>query len=289
MPGYLKAFVATLFWGCSFIAMRQVLEHATPQAVVWMRNLIGAGFLFVVLGVRRMPVLPLQRDRRTVLALGLIFGVHLWVQALALGTTTTMRAGWIIAFVPVVVAVGAWLFQGQRLRAIGWAGIGVASVGVLLLTATRPPDLAHAATGDLLMLASTFTWAGYTLLGMGAVRRNGPLCVTAWALLVSTVPNLVMSLDRPMWTAPPDAGALGALLFLGLGASGLALWLFAGAVEALGAERASAFQYVQPLVTMVAARAVLHEPLSPDLLLAGPVVLAGVWWVQRGKRPVDAG
>lgn len=283
-PGHLMALGATVLWGFAFIAMRQALDHLAPHALVWMRNLIGAGFLFVLLATQRMPVVPHREDRWTILAMGLIFGIHLWLQALALETTSTMRAGWIIAFIPAVVAVGAWAFKGRHLRAGGWAGIGLASIGVLVLTAMRPSHLVHAATGDLLMLASTFTWAAYNLLGMAALQRNGPLRVTAWALLASTAPNLLMSIGTPVWTAAPDAGALGALLFLGIGASGMALWLFAAAVAALGPERAAAFQYLQPFVTMIAAWGVLHERLTPAILLAGPMVLGGVWLVQRSAR-----
>lgn len=275
---------ATLLWGCSFIAMRQALDHATPHGLVWMRNLIGAAFLFALLALRRMPVVPHPGDRRTILLMGVIFGVHLWLQAHALGTTSTMRAGWIIAFIPAVVAVGAWRFKGRHLGPMGWTGIAVASGGVLLLTAMRPAHLVNGGAGDLLMLASTFTWAAYTLLGMAPLQRNGPLRVTAWTLLASAAPNLLLAAGRPAWHTAPDGGAWGAVLFLGIGASGMALWLFAGAVASLGPERASAFQYLQPFVTMLAAWALLHESLTAGLLLAGPLVLAGVWLVQRGGK-----
>jgi drug/metabolite transporter (DMT)-like permease len=284
MQGHLKAFIATLFWGCSFIAMRHALDHATPHAVVWMRNLVGAAFLYGLLRWRGDALLPARADRWRVLVLGLIFGMHLWIQAVALGTTTTMRAGWIIAFVPVVVAVGGWLFQGRGLKALGWLGIGIASTGVMVLTAVRPTELSAAAPGDLLMLASTVTWAAYTLLGRSPAQRSGALRTTAGALMVSAVLNLATGLGGPVWTAPPDAVAWTALLFLGLGASGLALWLFTDAAAELGAERASAFQYGQPFITMLAAWAMLREPLSNDLLVAGPLVLAGVWLVQRNGR-----
>jgi drug/metabolite transporter (DMT)-like permease len=154
----------------------------------------------------------------------------------------------------------------------------------MVLTAMRPADLVHAGAGDLLMLVSTITWAAYTLLGMGPLQRNGPLLVTAWVLLVSIVPNLVLGIDGVVWTTPPDAGAVGALLFLGIAGSGMALWLFAGAINSLGPERASAFQYLQPFVTMAAAWAVLGELATTALLVAGPLVLVGVWFVQRSGK-----
>lgn len=277
--------LATLFWGCSFIAIRYALVSASPFSVVWMRNAMAAVLLFAILRLRGEALLPERTDRGRVVLLGLIFGAHLLVQVLAIERTSTMRAGWIIAFIPAVVAVGAWLFQKQRLRLIGWVGIVAASAGVLVLTATRPAQLADAGTGDLLMFATTFSWGAYTLLSAGPARRNGGLRVSASVLLISVIPNLIMAFGDGMWKSPPQAHAIAALLFLGLGASGIAMWVYTDAVAELGPERSAAFQYVQPLVTMVAAFTLLGESVAPEQLIGGPIILAGVWLVQRGKRP----
>lgn len=283
---YAKAGLATLLWGCSFIAVRYALSAATPFGVVWMRNTLAALFLFTVLRLRGSTLLPESRDTARVVLLGLILGVHLLVQTWAVSLTTTMRAGWIIAFIPAVVAVGAWLFQRQRLRVIGWLGILVASAGVFVLTATRPAQLASAGLGDLLMLGTTFTWAAYTLLSVAPARSSGGLRVSASALLVSVIPNGLASLWEGTWHAPPHAPAIMALLFLGLGASGIAMWTYTDVIAELGPERSAAFQYVQPLVTMVAASLLLDEAIAVEQLIGGPIVLAGVWLVQRGKKGV---
>ena len=277
--------LATLFWGCSFIAIRYALMSASPFSVVWMRNAMAAALLFGILRLRGEALLPERADRGRVVLLGLIFGAHLLVQVWAIERTSTMRAGWIIAFIPAVVAVGAWLFQKQRLRLIGWVGIVAASAGVLVLTATRPAQLADAGTGDLLMFATTFSWGAYTLLSTAPARRSGGLRVSASVLLISVVPNLIMALGDGMWKSPPQAPAIAALLFLGLGASGIAMWVYTEAVAELGPERSAAFQYVQPLVTMAAAFTLLGEAVEPAQLIGGPIILAGVWLVQRGKRP----
>lgn len=281
---YAKAMLATLFWGCSFIAIRYALDGATPFGTVWMRNALAAVFLFALLKVRGIPLLPERADRGRVLFLGLLFGVHLLLQALAIERTSTIRAGWIIAFIPAVVAIGAWLFQRQRLLLIGWLGIVIASAGVLALTATRPAQFVNAGTGDLLMFITTFSWAAYTLLSVEPARRSGGLRITASVLLVSVVPNLIMALVVGSWHSAPTISVITAMLFLGLGASGLAMWVYTEAIAELGPERSAAFQYLQPLVTMVAAFALLHEPITTDQLIGGPIVLAGVWLVQRGKR-----
>lgn len=281
---YAKAATATLFWGGSFIAVRFALEAATPFGVVWMRNALAAVLLFIILRSRGQSVLPERGDRGMVVFLGLLFGAHLLVQTWAVARTSTMHAGWIIAFIPAVVAVGAWLFQRQRLRVIGWVGILVASAGVFVLTATAPARLAGAGFGDLLMLTTTLSWAAYTLLSGAPAKRNGGLRVSANVLLVSIVPNGIAALFQGSWHAAPGAPAIIALLFLGVGASGLAMWLFTDVIAELGPERSAAFQYVQPLVTMAAAFTFLGEAVTPEQLVGGPVVLAGVWLVQRGKK-----
>jgi RarD protein len=281
---YGKALLATAIWGSSFIALRIALDSATPFGVVWMRNLMGGLFLFAILRWRGGPLLPQREDRPRVLLLGLLFGIHLLIQAWAIERTSTMHAGWIVAFIPAVVALGAWLFLRERLRTIGWVGIAVASAGVLVLTSTRPAQFAEAGTGDLLMFISTFTWAAYTILSTSPARRSGGLRVSASALLIAAVPNMAMASMMGTWHGEVLAPSLWALLFLGIGASGLALWVYTDAIAALGPERSSAFQYVQPFVTLAAAAALLGEEVTPAQLIGGPVVLAGVWLVQRGKQ-----
>lgn len=281
---YGKAMLATVLWGCSFIAVRYALVSATPFGVVWMRNALAAVLLFTILRLRGVPLLPERKDRGRVLLLGIIFAGHLLIQTWALERTAAMRAGWIIAFIPAVVAIGAWLFQQQRLRLIGWAGILLASSGVFVLTATRPAQFAEAGTGDLLMFISTFTWAAYVLLSADPARRNGGMRITASVLLVSVVPMLIIAMIKGSWHAPLGISSITALLYLGLGASGCALWLYSDALVGLGAERSSAFQYIQPLVTMSAAALLLGEAATFEQLIGGPIVLAGVWMVQLGKR-----
>ncbi len=281
---YAKAALATLMWGCSFIAVRFALEAATPFGIVWMRNALAAALLFAILRWRGQPLLPERSDRGRVVLLGLIFGGHLLVQTWAVARTSTMHAGWIIAFIPAVVAVGAWLFQRQRLRVVGWLGILVASAGVFVLTATQPSQLAEAGFGDLLMFMTTFSWAAYTLLSAQPARNNGGLRISASALLISVVPNLLAALWQGTWHEAPKVPVIVALIFLGLGASGIAMWVYTDAVAEMGPERSAAFQYAQPLVTMAAAYVLLNEPVTLEQLIGGPIVLAGVWLVARGKR-----
>jgi drug/metabolite transporter (DMT)-like permease len=280
---YSKALLATTLWGLSFVAVRIALEGVRPFGLVWMRNALGALVLFGALRARGEPLLPVRGDRLRCTLIGLILGVHFLVQTLALELTTAVRAGWIIAFVPVTVALLSAMLLGRRLSPSGWVGIALSSAGVLVLTSVRPAGLAQAGWGDLMVLSTCFLWASCTLLSLAPMRRSGALRTTAWSMAVAAVPSLLAAAVDGSLREPTPARSVAAVLFLGLGASAVAMWAFNSAVSEIGPERAAAFQYLQPFVTLAGSALLLDEPMTRAMLASGPVVLLGVWLIQRSR------
>lgn len=282
--GYAAGLAATLFWGLSFVGVRVALEGFAPFGLVGLRLAIAAAVLLAVLLVRGRHARLAPGDGARAALLGLILAVHLLLQTIAMRETTAVRAGWFVAFMPVVIAVGALFFLGERMRAWGWGGVALASLGVLVLASAKPQDFARAGLGDALLFASCFTWAAYTLLAGPVVRRNGALAVTTWAMLAAALPCLALASRQGFTSSAPDARAWTALAGLGLLAGAAAFLAFGRAVAVLGAQRMSGFLYVQPFVTLVGARAILGEPMTRSGFAGGLIVLAGVWILQRAKR-----
>jgi drug/metabolite transporter (DMT)-like permease len=282
--GYAAGLAATLFWGLSFVGVRVALEGFAPFGLVGLRLSIAAAVLLAWLLASGARARLAAGDGRRVLLLGAILALHLLLQTVAMRETTAIRAGWFVAFMPVVISLGAQLFLGERMRRWGWGGVALASAGVLVLAAVRPADFARAGVGDALMFASCFTWAAYTLLAGPLVRRNGSLRVATWAMLAASAPCLAAATQQGFATNAPSARAWTALALLGLLAGSAAFLCFGRAVALLGAQRTSSFLYVQPFVTLLGARLILDEPITANGLIGGLVVLAGVWIIQRAKR-----
>ena len=55
------------------------------------------------------------------------------------------------------------------------------------------------------------------------------------------------------------------------------------------ASQAGALLYLEPLVAMAVASAVLGEPVTAATVAGGAVILAGVWLVNRGSGDAPAG
>jgi drug/metabolite transporter (DMT)-like permease len=287
----LSALFAVTVWGAAFVASKAALGTAeapafTPFGLAALRFGIGGGVLLATLAWRGGPVLPEPSDRPRVVLLGLILGTHITIQTWGLRYTLATHASWIVCFTSVVIALGAQFGLGQRLRAIGWLGVLVASAGILGITGNAPLELApRAGLGDLMQFSVCFTWAAYTLLGARPVRSSGALRVTTWAALTAgallTAISAVTGFGRTI-----EAGHVLALLYLGVVSSAAAFLAWYHAQARYGSQRTGAMLYVEPFVTVLVASG-FGEPLRPATILAGTVVLIGVWLVQRGATAVS--
>ena len=99
--------------------------------------------------------------------------------------------------------LGAWVF-GDQLAKRSWAGVGAASLGVVLLLWHELSNLSGRPTGVLLALMAASTWA----LGTQMLRRTKmpipTLAISFWMTLMTTgvISVLAVVLESDHWVAP---------------------------------------------------------------------------------------
>jgi drug/metabolite transporter (DMT)-like permease len=289
LPPRAGALLAVVFWGLSFVATKAALREVTPVALIFTRFALGSALLHVLLALRGEPLVPPRDTWRGLAGMGFVgVFVHQLVQSYGLTLTSAVNSGWLIGLTPVWSALlAAWLlregFGARKLAGLFLGFLGAALVvtrgrldaGVLALPSTR---------GDLLVLASTVNWAVYTVIGHALLKRLGARRATAgsmflgWAMLA---PPFVLGAG---WRQYAQLSAVGwaAVVFLGLACSGLGYLFWYGALEKVEATQVAAFLYLEPLITLAAAAALLGEPVRPVTVAGGLLVLAGVVLVQRG-------
>ena len=295
MPPRLQAFLAVVLWGISFVATKAALREVSPLTLIFTRSALGAALLVATLVARRAPLVP-PRDSWGPLALMGFVGVcfHQLLQAHGIRLTTAVHAGWIVGLIPIWSAVLAGLFLRERFGtakitglALGFAGAvlvvtrGRLAAGLLALPGTR---------GDLLMLASTLNWAVYTALGHATLRRLGSLRATAGAMFLGALMLAPLFLHAGGWReyAALSGAGVASVLYLGIGASGLGYLFWYGALERVETSRVAAFLYLEPIVTLITAMALLHEAVGAASVAGGLLVLAGVALVQRAPARTAA-
>jgi drug/metabolite transporter (DMT)-like permease len=286
----LASFTAIVMWGVSFVATKAALNEISPVTLIFTRFALGLVVLLLILTLRREPLIPPRSTWPILAAMGFVgIFVHQMLQAHALTLTTAIRTGWLIGLTPIWSALLAAVFLRESFGPRKLLGLFLGAVGavvvisrgeissrVLTLPATR---------GDLLILMSTVTWAIYTVLGRTTLQRLGSGRTTTATMFAGWVMMIPFFISGAGWQEYQhlSSAALTAIIFLGVGCSGLGYLFWYAALERLDASQVAAFLYLEPLITLLAAVALIGESVALSTVLGGVLVLAGVVTVQSAN------
>jgi drug/metabolite transporter (DMT)-like permease len=288
MPPRLAAFLAVVFWGISFVATKAALGEVSPVTLIFVRFLIGATMLVAV--ARQFP----PRRYWPALTLMGFLGVfvHQMLQAYALTMTSAVNTGWLIGVTPIWSAVLSAILLRERFNIWKIAGLVGGFLGALLVVthgdfSTRVFGL-PSTKGDLLILLSTLNWAVYSVVGHPTIRALGATKATAGAMTFGLVMIAPFFVIREGWTELAQVSPAGwmAILFLGICCSGLGYLYWYGALEKIEVSRVAAFLYVEPIVTLLTAMALLGETVTVTSLIGGLLVILSVVVMQLGAAPL---
>ena len=284
----LEGLFSVIVWGGSFVATKVALANAAPVTVVWLRFGIGVLLLGVAVSLRRQWRLPGWTDLGYFALLGLIgITFHQWLQSTGLLTARATTTAWIVATIPVFMALLGWLVLHEKLTRRQIVGILLAGVGVLVILSKgdlKQIFLGRFGTiGDFLILVSAPNWAVFSALSRRGLRQYPAALMIFFVMLFGWIFSSFLFLIKPGFSAilaiQPQSWA--GILFLGIFASGLAYVTWYDALQVLPVAQAGAFVYIEPFVTVLVAAWVLREPFGLMELLGALTILAGIWLVNR--------
>ena len=264
--------VLSVIWGANWIVMKSVLAYVGPLTFSALRYVFGTLVLFLVLRLRGESLAPPPWRDTLLIGLAQTTGFQILVQFALLNGGAGKTA--LLAYtMPFWVIPLAWMMFGDRPDRRQWTCIVFAACGLLLIL---EPWVSHADLGSsLLALAGGLSWAIGTVLAKRLFQRVAvsPLQLTAWQMAIGTVFVAALALcirERPIEWSPQ---LVGALVYNGVFASGIAwaLWLFI--VYRLPANVAGLASLITPLVGVLCAWLWLGE--KPDAAeSAGIAVIA---------------
>ncbi|WP_425914469.1 DMT family transporter [Pseudomonas sp. GWSMS-1] len=284
--------IAMALWGSSFIALKLAFAELPPLWVIFGRMALGS-LVFLLAWRWRGQMHYRAGDWKYLLGLAACEPcLYFLFEALALQHTSAAQAGMVTALLPLLVAVGAFVFLHERISRITLAGFLIALVGAVWLSLAGSAD-EHASNpvlGNFYELLAMLCAAGYTLLLKHLSGRYSPFLLTAMVAFVGTLFFLPMALlSAPLPTAVSLMG-LGAIVYLGIVVTVGAYGLYNFGVSRLPASQASGFTNLIPVFTLLFAILLLGESLNALQMLAAALVFAGVLLSQwRGTQVIPAG
>jgi len=270
--GIAALLLVTLVWGTTFPAMKQLGAQLGVMEIILLR--------FVISSVIFIPLLRglSPHEWRWGLSMGAVLFCAFFLQVTGLSQTTSNRNAFVTGLNVLIVPFLAFVL-GQR---IGWPLVLGALLGVLGLAGLYY-EQAPWSVGDSITLASAFAYAVYVLTFEYAARSRTPLrperiaAVQSWVMMVLSGLGFV-TLEPATWSDLWSRASvyLPTLIYLGVVASAMMVWLQAWGQARVRAVEAAIIYGLEPVCAAVAAVWWIGETLTGRAMVGGAVIVLGV-------------
>lgn len=286
---YLLVTATAFFWGANFVLAGPILADLPPLWAAAMRFTLAAMLMFAIAGVRRENLLGLVKQHApTYVLLGAVgvTGFNLFF-FYALQTTSANSAALIMATNPLLTALLAVAFLGERLTNRHLVALPLALIGVSVVISQgdlRKLESLSFARGDLLMLAANLSWAMYNVLVRRFMPQGSPIANTSWVMAAGAILLTSIALSSGTHIAALDIRAGTAMAIMVVGGTVAAYVFWGMGIARLGAARTSIFLNLVPVFAILVGSFLGTLP-SAAQIIGGLLVLGGVSIAMYQPRP----
>jgi len=279
-------FIQSLVASGTHIVAKVIVVDIEPVTLTMMRSLLAAIVLVAVVIVRRQRRTFAKSDYKPLLLLSfLAIPVNQFLFLSAIKLTTPANASLLYAATPAAVFLLSWLTGKETITGKKGSGIAIAFVGILIVVFERGLDFRSEYTiGNALLCIAVIAWALYTIHGQPLIQKYGAFEASAVTMILGTfmfVPIGIVGVVEYDYSTL-TISHWGGLLYLSLGTSILAYFLWYYALGKIEASKVAIFTNLQPILTTVLAVFLLGQTITPAFLIGGSLALLGVVLTQFG-------
>ena len=281
------AFGVTYFvWGATYLANYWAIDTLPVFGMGGARFLLAGVLLTAIsllVGAKGMPSFRQLANASLIGVLFLTFGTGAVVWAQQWVPTST--AALIISFEPLLVMLMMWVLFHDRPPAKAFLGAAISIAGMFLLI-NQPATLGGAGMvrGIAAILGGMLCWAlGMVLIPKLDMGRN-KFRATGMQMLAGGAVLMLFSLGIHDWdgftVAQVSTRSALAFAFLVLFGAVLAFSAFNFLLSRVSPDKAATNTYVNPVVAVALGGLLNGENISGQSVLAGVVMLTGVYFIQ---------
>jgi drug/metabolite transporter (DMT)-like permease len=187
-----------------------------------------------------------------------------------------------VATIPLWMVLLQWLrYNNGRPRASVIAGLILGFAGVLVLVGPDPAGRVHLhPLAVIVLMMGPISWALGSLYARTANLPESQFLAAAMEMLCGGVALLILATMTGEWKnfhpAAISLRSLTAVAYLCVFGSIIAFSAYVWLLRNISAARVSTYAYINPVIALVVGWALGGETLTPRILIAAAVIIAGV-------------
>lgn len=281
--------LASIIWGCAFVAQNVGMNYIGPWTFSTIRFLIAGFSLLAIIPIldkkRTHVIRPKTKEEKMKLLLGsvlcgLALSIGSIVQQIAMLTVPVAKAGFLttlyVLFVPMIT-----LLFGKKIPLKVWIGIAMALFGLYLLSMAG--NLAIG-IGEILLILAAFLFAIHIIIIGHFITRVDPVRLSCGQLLIggfaTVIPMIVI--EKP--TIGSILAAYIPLLYTGIFSSCVAYTLQIFAQKEANPTIAGMLLSLESVFAALAGYLILHQVLNTRELIGCVVIFIAIVIAQLPDR-----
>ncbi|HHV42793.1 MAG TPA: DMT family transporter [Clostridiaceae bacterium] len=184
------------------------------------------------------------------------------------------------------VAVWGFVFNKERLKLSGIAGVALALIGLVMVVGVSWGKICT--IGIFMGLAAALALSGFVMTSNGAMKKLEPIAASAFICILTAAPLFLLGSATGTLNYQMSTVAWLACVATGIFTS-IALFAFMAGMKLVGSTTASVLCTAEPVTAVVFSALLLSQKMSALQLFGGLVILIGAVLVVTSKRQPDAG
>lgn len=293
LRAHLSMFTAEVFWGLMSPLTKDAILCGVDSISIVTLRVLGAAVLFWVASI----FFPKEKvPRRDILkfAGAAVLGIatNQCLFTIGINYTSPIDASIVTTTMPIFAMVLSFLILKEPITWKKSSGVALGFVGALMLilsSSTAANAKVGGLAGDLMCLAAQLSFALYLSLFNPLVRRYNVVTVNKWMFLFASIYICPFTMGHTLsveWSAIPVRALLEVAFIVVIGTF-LCYFLSIVSQRVLRPTVVSIYNYVQPIVSVIASVLTGIGVFTLWQGLAIVLVFTGVWMVTKSKSKRD--
>ena len=271
--------ITAVCFGTMEVALKLGGTSFAPLQMNFLRFLMG-GLILLPLALRDMKARELKLDKHDwayLTMLGLV-GVCLSMSCFQIGVMNlnANTASVMISSNPVFTMLFAYVIIGEPFSRRKALVLVLCLAGLVAVANPMHMAVGNTVKGLIFQSVALVTFALFSALGKLRVDRLGGLIQNSFSFLIASVVNFFILLvsGTPVFSGI-NAHSLPVLLYCGAVVTALGYYAYVSAIRLAGPSNASIAFFLKPIIAVTAAALILHEAITPNIVLGVALILIG--------------